>query len=171
MIEDPGFGWFCRRCLARFDREVWLLAHFSICPARVGSTGGPLGDAGNRERGRSDAAASPIAVDDRPRRVVRDGGAKDHPVVAPDPGPGGEGSPGTNERMRINAFIEGACWWEWKSRGATMWASDKAAALVEVESRIRREAEHSRRFCPDPAHCAECCERERDAAEYGRKDI
>ncbi len=33
------------------------------------------------------------------------------------------------------AFVAGAQWWEWHSRGATMWPSDRALAEAEAERR------------------------------------
>lgn len=37
----------------------------------------------------------------------------------------------------IAAFIQGAKWWEFQSRGATMWPSDQEAA--EAAARVRAE--------------------------------
>jgi len=38
----------------------------------------------------------------------------------------------------LEAFVDGAKWWEWKSRGATMWASDVNDALTEAERRSKK---------------------------------
>ena len=34
------------------------------------------------------------------------------------------------------AFVTGAAWWEYESRGATMWASDRDKAEAEAERRF-----------------------------------
>lgn len=33
------------------------------------------------------------------------------------------------------AFVRGAKWWEWQSRGATMWQADQRVAEAEAERR------------------------------------
>lgn len=37
------------------------------------------------------------------------------------------------------AFVQGAKWWEWQSRGATMWQNDQALALKEAERKLEED--------------------------------
>lgn len=39
---------------------------------------------------------------------------------------------------RHRAFVDGAAWWEFTSRGATMWASDRGRAEAEAVLRYGR---------------------------------
>lgn len=41
------------------------------------------------------------------------------------------------EEELINAFIQGAKWWEYHSTGATMWQSDQGLALKEAVIRLK----------------------------------
>ena len=44
--------------------------------------------------------------------------------------------PKTQPPSPLIAFVQGAAWWEYKSRGATMWSSDRVAAEQEAANRV-----------------------------------
>lgn len=44
----------------------------------------------------------------------------------------------TDDNALLNAFIQGAKWWELHQTGATMWRSDQEAAAVEAERLLKR---------------------------------
>ncbi len=56
-------------------------------------------------------------------------------MTAPDagavPAPGSDAA----RRALIIAFVDGAKWWEWYCKHATMWASDRALAEAEAARR------------------------------------
>ena len=62
-----------------------------------------------------------------------------------------EGTWGPNDPRRV--FVEGAAWWEFHSKGATMWQADRRIAENEAERRYPQQEDSSAMCVCDEPEC------------------